>query len=65
MCSVTRPGLYGFHERFHELDLPHDLAGRRREMGLGSCVTVDQDLAREQACANQSGPVPLGCFDFK
>lgn len=29
----------------------YDLAGRRREMGLGSCITVDLALARDKARA--------------
>lgn len=38
----------GVQERIEELDLPLR-PGWRREMGLGSCITVDLALAREKA----------------
>lgn len=56
--AVTRPGLYGdggglwlqvSKSGSKSWIFRYDLAGRRREMGLGSCITVDLALAREKA----------------
>ena len=54
--SVTRPGMYGdgaglwlqvSKSGAKSWIFRYDLFGRRREMGLGSCHTVDLALARE------------------
>jgi integrase len=56
--SVTRPGMYGdgaglwlqvSKSGAKSWIFRYDFCGRRREMGLGSCHTVDLALAREKA----------------
>jgi integrase len=58
--SVTRPGMYGdgaglwlqvSRSGSKSWIFRYDFFGRRREMGLGSCNTVDLALAREKAKA--------------
>ena len=58
---MTRPGLYGdgsglwlqvSRSGLKSWICRYDLAGRRREMGLGSCITVDLVLPRRTAARN-------------
>ncbi|WP_308616325.1 tyrosine-type recombinase/integrase [Massilia arenae] len=58
--AVMRPGLYGdggglwlqvSRSGSKSWIFRYDLAGRRREMGLGTCITVDLALARDKARA--------------
>jgi hypothetical protein len=62
--GVTRPGMYGdgaglwlqgSNSGSNSWIFRYDFFGRRREMGLGSCNTVDLALAREKARACPPG----------
>jgi hypothetical protein len=57
VCTVTRPGMYGDGAGLwlqvsktgsKGWIFRYDFFGRRREMGLGSCNTVDLAMAREK-----------------